>query len=224
MDGVNSGIGYGHQLLITRPVGSTDEVIYDGPADVQDAGASIPRGMTGQPGKEAEATAFLPDESLVGLIEQYDEATVTTPEGRVKLGEVSATRELDGVVLLRLDEYGLRHTVIIRTPTRVQQPGGKVITTWVESAPEPGRLTAVGEGDGVAADQPSDAGDYVLTVRSSTVLTEGQEALVKGHQDDDRTKPVVWVRTVSINKVLLPTRSKDRRQSALVSDVELNTA
>lgn len=219
---MNSGVGYGHQLLITRFNGSTDTVVYDGPADVQDAGASIPRGMTGQPGKEAEATAFLPDESRVGLIEQYDEATVTTPEGRVKLGEVSATRELDGVVLLRLDEYGLRHTVILQTKSEIKQPGGKVLVSWVDSAPEPGRLTAVGEGDGVAADQPSDAGDYVLTLRSTTVLQEGQRALVKGHQDDDRTKPVIWIRRVSIDKVLLPTRSKDRRQSALVSDVELN--
>jgi NAD(P)-dependent dehydrogenase (short-subunit alcohol dehydrogenase family) len=43
------------------PSTSGDTVIYDGPADVQDAGESIPRTASGQPEKIANATAFLPE-------------------------------------------------------------------------------------------------------------------------------------------------------------------
>lgn len=211
--------GFDHRLVFAR-----DGVQYlDAVADMQDVGASIPRNMTGQPGKEAEATAFLLDEGAGVAIEQYDEVTAYCPNGLVKYGEVSAApRELDGAILLRLDEAGLVHTVYLRHRVETHTPGRNVVT-WSEDPPQAGRLTSVGGDFEIRADQPDASGEYVLTLQNSAVLTEGDRALVMGHQDDDRTKPVIWQRQVSITKVLLPTRAKDRRQSALAVAVEPET-
>jgi hypothetical protein len=211
---VNVGIQYPHRLKIIRDLA----VIYDGKADVQDAGAAIPRNMTGQPGVEAEATAFLAG-SGIG-IEQYDEAEVYTEDGRVKYGEVSYFREMDDVVLLRLDEFGLRHTVVLETPVVVEQPGARfVVTGWDDEDPQPGRLTAVGGVDTEQAGKPADASEYILTLRSDAIVSPGQRAYVTAHEDDDPTKPVIWSRFVSIVDVELPTRAKDRRQSVLAMDI-----
>ena len=210
---------YPHRLVFTRE----GVVVLDAKADVQDAGASVPRNMTGQPGTEATATAYLADERAGVLVEQYDAVTDYCPNGQIKVGEVdAAARELDGAMLLRLDEAGLTHTVILETAGRVRTEGGVYTTSWVAEAAQPGRLTPVGGGTGTQADQPSAAGQYVLTLRSTAVVSEGMRALVKGHVDDDPTKAVLWQRLVSITKVLLPTRSKDRRQSVLAVDVEMN--
>jgi hypothetical protein len=212
-----AGIGFDHRLVFTR----NGVTVLDAIADMQDVGASIPRNMTGQPGKEGEATAFLKDEASGVVIEQYDEVTAFCPNGLVKYGQVAAApRELDGAILLQLDEAGLRHTVILYRRIETRQPGGRTVVTWAEEPPVEGRLTPVGGDFAVEADEPGSTGDLVLTVPSSVILEEGMRAWVKAHQDDDRTKPVVWQRRVSIRKVLLPTRVKDRRQSALVVDID----
>jgi hypothetical protein len=92
--------------------------------------------MTGQPGKEGEATAFLKDEASGVVIEQYDEVTAFCPNGLVKYGQVAADpRELDGAILLQMDEAGLRHTVILQDPVTVRQPGGRTTVTWNDRAP-----------------------------------------------------------------------------------------
>lgn len=212
--------GFDHRLIFTRD----GLEVLDAKADVQDAGASVPRNMTGQPGTEATATAFLMDESAGVLVEQYDHVTDYCPNGQIKYGEVSApARELDGAMLLRLDEAGLRHTVILEDRVETQSPDLRMTVTWVTQPEVPGRLTpSGGEGSTVTADQPSSAGEYVLTLPAGVVVSEGMRALVKGHQDDDRNKPVIWQRLVSVTKVLLPTRAKDRRQSVLVVDTDLN--
>lgn len=111
------GIDFPYRLTITRPSegggtqdpetgvftpGSADQVIYDGPADVQDAGEAMPRTATGQPVKEADATAFLKNEDAALLIAADDKAVVTYPDGVTYAeGEVRFVRELDGVVLIR---------------------------------------------------------------------------------------------------------------------------
>lgn len=77
-------------------------MIYDGRADVQDAGEAIPRNASGMPALEAEATAFLADEKTGLNIEPNDTAEVFYPDGeRTAEGEVKFVRELDGVVLIR---------------------------------------------------------------------------------------------------------------------------
>jgi head-tail adaptor len=212
-----AGLGFDYRLVFTRD-GVT---ILDAVADMQDVGASIPRNMTGQPGKEGEATAFLLNESAGVVIEQYDEVTAFCPNGLVKYGQVAAApRELDGAILLQLDEAGLRHTVILQDPVTVRQPGGRTTVTWNDRAPIRGRLTHVSGDFAVEEDEPGATGDLVLTLPSTEIIAEGMRAWVKGHQDDDRTLPVIWQRRVAIRKVLPPTRSKDRRQSALVVDID----
>ena len=106
-----------HRLVVTRASttggaqdpdtgvfvpGGTDTVIYDGAADVQDAGEAVPRTFTGQAVKEADATAFLLDEATGLDIEPGDVAVVHYPDGeRTAEGEVLFVRELDGTVLIR---------------------------------------------------------------------------------------------------------------------------
>jgi hypothetical protein len=82
--------------------GGPDIVVYDNKADVQDAGEAIPRTATGQPTKEADATAFLFDEKAGLAIEPDDVATVYYPDGETTAeGEVRFVREMDGAVLIR---------------------------------------------------------------------------------------------------------------------------
>jgi hypothetical protein len=106
-----------YRLRITRPVegagtqdpetgvftpGGADQVIYDGKADVQDVGETVPRTATGQPVKEADATAFLQNEDAALLIAVDDKAFVYYPNGDFWAeGEVRFVRELDGTVLIR---------------------------------------------------------------------------------------------------------------------------
>ena len=212
-----NGAAFEHRLVFTR----NGVLVLNAMADLQDVGASIPRNMTGQAGKEATATAFLRNEASGVVIEQYDEVTAFCPNGLIKKGEVSAApRELDGAILLMLDEAGLTHTVYLEEPVTTRQPGGRNVITWALHPPQPGRLTTVGGDFKMQADQPDAAGKYYLTLRNTAVIEEGWRAWVKGHENDDPTAPVIWQRRVSITKVLLPTRSKDRRQSALAVDVE----
>ncbi len=77
-------------------------VLYDGLADVQDAGESLPRTATGQPVKVADATAFLEDEEAGLAIEPDDVAEVFyLGTDRTAEGEVKFVREMDGAVLLK---------------------------------------------------------------------------------------------------------------------------
>lgn len=212
--------GFDHRLVFTR----NGALVLNAKADVQDAGASIPRNMTGQPGTEATATAYLQDERLGVLVEQFDEVTDYAPNGQIKVGEVETpARELDGAMLLRLDEAGLRHTLIIEHRTETRQPGARVATTWVAEPPEPGRAAPVGGDFSIQSDQPSAAGDWVVTKSiTGAIVGEGDRILVKGHEDDDRTKPVIWQRLLTVTKVMPPSRAKDRRQSILAVDTALN--
>lgn len=109
---------YEHRLRVTRAsttpgtydpetgafTTSGDQVIYDGPADVQDAGESIPRLASGQPVKDANATAFVPPsrrEELLGLIPE-DVAQVFYPNSdRSADGKVAFVREFDESLTLR---------------------------------------------------------------------------------------------------------------------------
>lgn len=113
---------YPHRLRITRGTGSPTpgtvdpetgvitpavggdsvQVVYDGRADVQDAGESLPRNATGQAVKESDATAFLADEKAGLAIEPNDTAEVFYLDAdRTAEGEVKFVRELDGAVLIK---------------------------------------------------------------------------------------------------------------------------
>jgi hypothetical protein len=113
---MNEGIDFPYLLQVTRPsplpavqdpetgvfTPHPPQVIYDGQADVQDAGEALPRGSTGQAVKDADATVFLKDEVAGLAIEPNDVATVFYPGGdRTAEGEVKFVRELDGVVLIK---------------------------------------------------------------------------------------------------------------------------
>lgn len=111
---------YDHRLRITRAsittpgtydpetgayTGGTsgDTVVLDCPADVQDAGESIPRGASGMPALQADATAFIPPShraELLAVVPQ-DVVTVYYPNtDRTAEGNVQMVRELDDVLLL----------------------------------------------------------------------------------------------------------------------------
>jgi hypothetical protein len=101
-----AGAGEGGQDTETyQPTGgSADEVVYDGLADVQDAGEAVPRTATGQPTKEADATAFLPKSQREALlsIAVDDAVRVFYPNSdRIADGEVRSTREFDLTVMVR---------------------------------------------------------------------------------------------------------------------------
>jgi hypothetical protein len=114
---MNHGLDYPYRLRVTRPnptpgvqdpetgvitPGGADIVLYDDKADVQDAGEAIPRTATGQPVKDADATAFLKDEEAGLAIEPGDVAEVFyLGTDRTAEGEVKFVRELDGAVLIR---------------------------------------------------------------------------------------------------------------------------
>ena len=107
---------YPHRLRVTRSnptpgavdpetgdvtPGGADLVLYDGLADVQDAGEAVPRNASGMPALASDATAFLQDEKAGLAIEPNDVATVFYPGGeRTAEGEVKFVRELDGAVLI----------------------------------------------------------------------------------------------------------------------------
>lgn len=108
---------YPHRLRVTRSsatVGTQDPetgvitpgggtvVVYDGFADVQDAGESLPVTTTGQAVKDSDATAFLENE-VAGLdILPNDVAEVFYLDtDRSAEGEVKFVREFDGAVLLK---------------------------------------------------------------------------------------------------------------------------
>lgn len=123
------GIEYAHRVVLTRapdeddpeatgagqdpdtgqPTGPggvpvTDVTVYDGPADVQDAGESVPRGATGQPIKKADATVFLPEEQRDALLDirPDDRIVVYYPDSdRSADGEVVFVRELDESFTIR---------------------------------------------------------------------------------------------------------------------------
>lgn len=114
---MRTSLGYDYRLRITRKSDApavqdpetgvwtevADVVVYDGPADVQDRGESLPRRATGQPVKVADATLFLPEhlEHKVLEIAVEDKATVYYPNSdRFAEGEVKATNELDGTLLV----------------------------------------------------------------------------------------------------------------------------
>lgn len=110
---------YPHRLRITRASatpgtynpetgeitgGSPDPVLYDGPADVQDAGEAIPRLASGQPIKDANATAFIPPYRRADLlaVEPEDVAQVFYPDSdRSADARVSFVREMDDSLTLR---------------------------------------------------------------------------------------------------------------------------
>lgn len=108
---------YPHRLRVTRAsstpgvqdpetgeitAGGAELVLYDGKADVQDAGESLPRNTSGMPALEADATAFLQDEEAGLAIEPNDVATVFYPNSdRSADGEVKFVREIDGALLLK---------------------------------------------------------------------------------------------------------------------------
>lgn len=119
--------------------------------------------------------------------------------------------------LRAMDEAALTHTVILETRVEVRAPGARITVTWVSEDPQPGRLNpAAAGGFNISADQPSAAGEWVLSLRSGSVITEGQRALVTGS-----TNGQAWQRLVSVNKVLWP-KSKELRRRALCVDTELN--
>ena len=214
-------MSFDHRLVVTRVVGATETVIYDGKADLQDASfASTPRGFTGTPPQELEVPVFLADEEAGIGIAPHDVATVHYADGRTKFGEVTVYRELDGAALVKLDEYGLTHTVIIERRIETRLPGARIQVTWAAEPPVAGRLTPVGGlTDAERGDKPVAEGEWVLTLDSTVVnVREGDRAIVKGHQGDVRTNPVTWNHMVLITKVMPPTRANDRRQSLLATD------
>lgn len=86
------------------PSTSGDTVIYDGPADVQDAGESIPRTASGQPEKIANATAFLPEYARDALLEMIPEDTVEVfypKSDRSADGKVAFVEEMSEFVTIR---------------------------------------------------------------------------------------------------------------------------
>jgi hypothetical protein len=111
-------VRYEHRLRVTRAgtgsgtydpetgtyTGPPDVVLYDGPADVQDAGEAVPRTATGQPVRDANATAFIPPSEREKLlaIEPDDVAQVFYPDSdRSADGKVAFVREFDESLTLR---------------------------------------------------------------------------------------------------------------------------
>lgn len=104
---------YPHRIRTTRArIGaSTDpatgaftpaeDVVYEGPADVQDAGEAKPRSASGMPDLRSEATAFLEDEAAVSAHLPEDHAEVTWEDGTTSDATVAFARMLDGSLLLR---------------------------------------------------------------------------------------------------------------------------
>jgi hypothetical protein len=108
---------YLHRLVVTRPAaggGTQDsdtgvwtpgpagvQTLYDGLADVQDAGESIPRNASGMPTLNSEGTAYLADEKRAYNIQPGDAVVVHYPEGYTADAQVGFVRILDGVLLLR---------------------------------------------------------------------------------------------------------------------------
>jgi len=99
-------------LLITRPgAGSTSATdvytpgtasqIYSDGADVQDVGTKVRRDLEGTPLRDAEAVAFLEDETKLGSIRVGDDAKVTFADESVRYGEVMGFRKLDGKLFLK---------------------------------------------------------------------------------------------------------------------------
>jgi hypothetical protein len=98
----NSTLGTFNTETGELTAGGADQVLYDGRADVQDAGESVPRNTSGMPFLEADATVFLKDEKAGLAIEPNDVAVVYYPDSdRTAEGEVKFVRELDGAVLLK---------------------------------------------------------------------------------------------------------------------------
>ncbi len=117
----------------------------------------------------------------------------------------------------QVDAAGLIHDVTLETEVRVRTPGAKYTSTWVSEAEQPCRLNPASQGgQNIRADQPTAAGDWVLSLVSGATVIAGQRALVRG-----ATGGIQWQEFLSIVKVLHP-RSHELRRRCLCVDVELS--
>ena len=109
---------YPHRLRITRPSSTTGtvstetgdvagggvpSVLYDGPADVQDAGEAVPANASGMPWLQSDATAFLPPSEHEKLltVQPRDAVEVFYPDSDRKAeGNVNQVRDFDDALLL----------------------------------------------------------------------------------------------------------------------------
>lgn len=105
-----------HRLVITRPgeggvqdretgqwVPAPPVHLYDGGADVQDAGVVLSRAEDGTPALTSDAAAYPDDWSQVGRIRPDDDVRVQwEDEGASEsTGTVLRVRRLDGVIFIR---------------------------------------------------------------------------------------------------------------------------
>lgn len=116
----DGGIGYEYRLKVTRggigggqdPVtgmptgGSTDVVVYDGPADWQDGSDEIVTSGTGLTMVKSEPTAYLPETKRPALFQMTtgDTAEVYHPDRGTAAfadGEVGEIKDLDTSVTVR---------------------------------------------------------------------------------------------------------------------------
>lgn len=80
----------------------TTVVVFDGPVDVQDNGATVTRdAVTGVPVERADARMFLRDRSKISRIHNEDTVRITWTDGTTQDAEVAAVIRLDATVLLR---------------------------------------------------------------------------------------------------------------------------
>jgi hypothetical protein len=111
-------VNYPHWLNVTKPTiasgeqdeetgafeegtSSLDNVLYDGPCDVQELSLSVTRTNDGSQNTKADVQCFLADETkiteqLVGM-----PCTVRFDNGETADGEIVTLRRIDGSVMLR---------------------------------------------------------------------------------------------------------------------------
>lgn len=82
------------------------DVLYDGPADVQDGGAALDRNQQQRASVASDAIVFLADESAIGVLANAAtersalDAIVTWADGSQSQGRVETVSRFDGVVEL----------------------------------------------------------------------------------------------------------------------------
>lgn len=106
---------YPHHIRVTRPgpiVGQDPDtgqpeygeegLLYDGPADVQDAGEVLARSPDGTPTEMSDATVFLPETAPLSAIMEEDHVLIDWNDGSpTDDAQVAKRRRLDGSLLLK---------------------------------------------------------------------------------------------------------------------------
>lgn len=76
------------------------QIIYEGPADVQDTVSRTVRDPSGKPNDRANGLVYLLNEEKIGLVQPDDQIFITWPDQSIEQAIIVEVRRLDGVLLI----------------------------------------------------------------------------------------------------------------------------